>query len=61
MERTDADDVVGLLRQNKAMLDKLDLLCPVLEALQAELEDFKKSLGNGVWRWVPPKSSTEDS
>lgn len=61
MERTDADDVTGLLRQNKAVLDKLDLLYPVFEALQSELEDFKKSLGNGVWSWVPPESFTEGS
>jgi hypothetical protein len=40
---------VSPLRENALTLQKLDMLLPIFSAFADELEEFKKSLGNGAF------------
>lgn len=40
---------VSPLRENALTLQKLDMLLHIFSAFVEELEDFRKSLGNGVF------------
>ncbi len=42
---------VSPLRESELMLQKLDELLPIFNAFAEELEDFRKSVGNGAFSW----------